>query len=83
MDFRQGGVGEPFEVDAFRTAKVVAGGFADGAGELGAADTADTFRLQGDGTGNLRIGTELSTVPCGGISGYGQGVVLFIPCIEA
>ena len=83
VDFRQGGVREPFQVDVFRTAKVFAGGFADGTGELGAADAADSFRLQGDSAGNMLIASKLRTVPCDRVGGDDKCVVLLVPGIEA
>lgn len=83
VDFRQGGVGEPFQVDVFRTAKVFAGGFADGTGELGASDAADPFRLQGDSAGNMLIASKLRTVPCDRVGGDDKCVVLLVPGIEA
>lgn len=83
VDFSQGGIGEPFEVYAFRTAKVIAGRLADGAGELDATDAADAFRLQGDGACNMRIAAKLRAVPRGRVSSDDQRVVLLIPGIEA
>lgn len=83
VDFSQGGIGEPFEVYAFRTMKVIAGRLADGAGELDATDAADAFRLQGDGACNMRIAAKLRAVPRGRVSSDDQRVVLLIPGIEA
>ncbi len=83
VDFSQGGVWEALQVYGFGAAEAIAGGFADGAGELDAAYAADAFRFQGDGACNLRIGPEFSTVPRGRVGGDDQCVVLLIPGIEA
>ena len=56
MHIGQGGIGESAEVDFSGTAKVFAGRFADGAGELYTAYSADAPGLEGDGAGNGRIG---------------------------
>lgn len=79
----QGGVGESPEVYFSRTAKVISCWLADGAGELGAADSTDALRFQGDGAGDLRIGPELCTVTGVSVGGDDQGVVLLVPGIKA
>lgn len=83
VDLCQGGVREPLEIYVFRLAKIITGGFADSSGELGAADPADAFRLQGNGTGNLRIDPELCTVPRCRVGGNYKCIILLVPCIEA
>ena len=83
MQVCQCGVGEAFQVDCFRTAKVISCWLADSAGELCAADATDALRFQGDGAGDFRIAAELSTMPCVRIGGYYQRVVVLIPCKEA
>jgi len=83
VDFSQGGVWEALQVYGSGAAEAIAGGFADGAGELDAAYAADAFRFQGDCAGNLWIDAEFRTMPRGRVSGYDESVVLLIPCIEA
>ena len=79
----QGGVREALEVNAACALQVFSGRFDDGAGELGAADSADAHCLEGDCAGYVRIAEELSAVSCGRITGDDKQVVLFIPGIEA
>lgn len=83
MNICKGCEGEPLQVHGSGAAEVITGWLADGAGELGAADTADTFRFEGDGAGNLRIAAKFRAVPCDGVGGDDQNVVLLIPGIEA
>ena len=75
--------GESLQVYGSGAAEVITGGLADGAGKLGAADTADTFRFEGDGAGNLRVAAKFRAVPCDGVGGDDQRVVLLIPGIKA
>ena len=82
MDFCQGGVWEPSDVDVSRMAKVIPGGFGDRAGELGAANTADAHRLEGDCPGYIRIAEEFRTVTGGCVGCNNQRIILFIPGIE-
>lgn len=83
VNFREGGEGESLQVDGPGAAEVITGGLADEAGELGAPDTADTFRLEGDGARNLRVGPEFRSVPGDRIGGDDEGVVFLIPGIKA
>lgn len=83
VNFSQGGEGETLQVYGFCAAQVFARWLADSPGELGSADTADPFRLQGDGAGDLRVTAKFCTMPCDRVGGYDQSVVLLIPGIEA
>ena len=83
MNICKGGEGEPLQVQGSGPVEVITCRLADGAGELGAADPADTFRFEGDGAGNLRVATKLRAVPCDGVGGDDKGIVLLIPGIEA
>ena len=83
MDICKGCEGESLQVHGSGPAEVITSWLADGAGELGTADPADTFRFEGDGAGNLRIAAELGAVPCDGVGGDDKGVVLLIPGIKA
>ena len=83
VDFSQGSVRESLQVNGSGAAEFITGGLADGAGELGATDTADTFRLEGDGASNLRVGPEFRAMPGDRVGGDDKGVVLLIPGIEA
>ncbi len=83
MDICKCGEGEPFQIDVSCAAQVIAGGLGDGACELGTADATYPFCLQGDGTGNLRVNSEFSAVPCDRVGCYDEGVILLIPGIEA
>ena len=75
--------GEAEEVDFSGAGQFFSGRFADGAGELGAPNATDTFCLQGDGAGHLRINAKLRTVPGGRVSGDDQRIILLIPGKEA
>jgi len=83
MYLSQGCEREPFQVNGLCMAKVLAGGFGDGACELGTTDSSDPFRFQGNGAGNLRVSSEFCTVPCGRVGCNYEGVILLIPGIEA
>lgn len=83
VNFSQGGEGETLQVNGFGTAQVISGRLADGACELGAADTADPFCLKGYGTGNLRVTAKFCTMPCDRVGGYDQRVAILVPGIEA
>lgn len=82
MDICKGCEGEPLQVHGSGPAEVITGWLADGAGKLGTADPADTFRFEGDGAGNLHITAKFRAVPCDGVGGDDQRVVLLIPGIE-
>ena len=83
VNFCEGGEGESLQVDGSGAAEFITYWLADGAGELGAADTADTFRFEGYGAGNLWVAAKLGAVPCERVGGDDKGVVILIPGIEA
>ena len=79
----QGGIREATEVGLPGASQFLPGRIADGAGELGAANTAHTHCLKGDGACHLGVAAKLRTVPCGRVGGDNKRILLLIPGKEA